>query len=104
MTLLLDTHTFLWFWWDDPQLSETARQAICDPTNRKLISTARSDWRKLMFVPSKGASIPFSKPLPVAVSSTMSGNLIAVLIPCTGSRHAPTTTPNAAVPAMITAT
>ena len=43
MTLLLDTHTFLWFWWDDPQLSETARQAICDPTNRKLISTA-SCW------------------------------------------------------------
>ncbi len=43
MTLLLDTHCFLWFWWDDPQLSETAKQAICDPTNRKLISTA-SSW------------------------------------------------------------
>ena len=43
MTLLLDTHSFLWFWWDDPQLSETAKQAICDPTNRKLISTA-SCW------------------------------------------------------------
>ena len=22
MTLLLDTHAFLWFWWDNPQLSE----------------------------------------------------------------------------------
>ena len=43
MMLLLDTHSFLWFWWDDPQLSETARQAICDPTNRKLVSTA-SCW------------------------------------------------------------
>ena len=43
MTLLLDTHSFLWFWWDDPQLSETAKQAICDATNRKLISTA-SCW------------------------------------------------------------
>ncbi len=43
MTLLLDTHTFLWFWWDDPQLSETGKQAICDPGNRKLISTA-SCW------------------------------------------------------------
>ena len=43
MTLLLDTHSFLWFWWDDPQLSETAKQAICDPTNRKLVSTA-SCW------------------------------------------------------------
>jgi len=30
MTLLLDTHTFLWFWWDDPG-------------NRKLISPA-SSW------------------------------------------------------------
>ncbi|MBI3757203.1 MAG: type II toxin-antitoxin system VapC family toxin [Deltaproteobacteria bacterium] len=43
MTLLLDTHSFLWFWWDDPQLSEAAKQAICDPTNRKLVSTA-SCW------------------------------------------------------------
>jgi PIN domain nuclease of toxin-antitoxin system len=43
MNLLLDTHTFLWFWWDDPQLSEPAKQAICEPTNRKLISTA-SCW------------------------------------------------------------
>jgi PIN domain nuclease of toxin-antitoxin system len=43
MTLLLDTHSFLWFWWDDPQLSETAKQAICDPANRKLVSTA-SCW------------------------------------------------------------
>ena len=37
MTLLLDTHTFLWFWWADPQLSATAAAAICDPANRKLI-------------------------------------------------------------------
>ena len=43
MTLLLDTHSFLWFWWDDAQLSETAKQAVCDPTQRKLISTA-SCW------------------------------------------------------------
>jgi PIN domain nuclease of toxin-antitoxin system len=41
--LLLDTHAFLWFWWDDPQLSATAKTAICDPTKRKLISTA-SAW------------------------------------------------------------
>lgn len=43
MTLLLDTHSFLWFWWDDPQLSETAKQVICDATNRKLVSTV-SCW------------------------------------------------------------
>lgn len=43
MNLLLDTHTFLWFWWDDPNLSDMAREAIVDPDNRKLISTA-SCW------------------------------------------------------------
>jgi PIN domain nuclease of toxin-antitoxin system len=40
MTLLLDMHTVLWFWWDDPQLSATAKTLICDPTNRKLVSLA----------------------------------------------------------------
>jgi PIN domain nuclease of toxin-antitoxin system len=40
MTLLLDTHTVLWFWFDDPQLSATAKALICDPANRKLVSTA----------------------------------------------------------------
>ena len=43
MILLLDTHTFLWFWWDDPQLSQTAKEAIRSPANRKLVSTA-SCW------------------------------------------------------------
>lgn len=43
MTLLLDTHTFLWFWWADPQLSAKAMAAICDPSNCKLISPA-SAW------------------------------------------------------------
>ena len=38
--LLLDTQAFLWFWWDDPQLSVTAKRTICDPSKRKLISTA----------------------------------------------------------------
>ena len=40
MRLLLDTHTVLWFWWDDPQLSATAKALICDPANEKLVSPA----------------------------------------------------------------
>ena len=40
MNLLLDTHTALWFWWNDPRLSATAASLICDPTNRKLVSVA----------------------------------------------------------------
>lgn len=41
--LLLDTHTLLWFVWDDPQLSATAKALIEDPNNRKLVSIA-SCW------------------------------------------------------------
>src|SRR6266404_9147886 len=40
MMLLLDTQTVLWFWWNDPQLSATAKALICDPANRKLVSMA----------------------------------------------------------------
>jgi PIN domain nuclease of toxin-antitoxin system len=43
MTLLLDTHAFLWFVWDDPQLSAIAKALIEDPANRKRVSVA-SCW------------------------------------------------------------
>ena len=42
-SLLLDTHTMLWFFWDDPQLSVSAKAAIEDAGNRKLVSVA-SCW------------------------------------------------------------
>jgi PIN domain nuclease of toxin-antitoxin system len=40
MDLLLDSHTMLWFFWDDPKLSTNAKTLIEDPDNRKLISIA----------------------------------------------------------------
>jgi len=40
VTLLLDTHAVLWFWWDDPNLSRAAKALILDPANRKLVSPA----------------------------------------------------------------
>jgi PIN domain nuclease of toxin-antitoxin system len=43
MNILLDTHAFLWFVWDDEQLSQTAKDTITDPNNRKLVSVA-SIW------------------------------------------------------------
>jgi PIN domain nuclease of toxin-antitoxin system len=43
MTLLLDTHSVLWFWWNDPKLSSTASKLIQEPANRKLVSIA-SCW------------------------------------------------------------
>ena len=43
MRLLLDTHTLLWFYLDDTQLSAPAKTAILDPGNAKLVSPA-SYW------------------------------------------------------------
>jgi PIN domain nuclease of toxin-antitoxin system len=41
--LLLDTHAFLWWLFDDPQISTTSRELIADPENRILVSAA-SAW------------------------------------------------------------
>jgi PIN domain nuclease of toxin-antitoxin system len=43
MTLLLDTHAFLWFVLGDPLLSSTAKSYILDSAHAKLISPA-SYW------------------------------------------------------------
>ena len=43
MTLLLDTHVFLWWIGDSPELSEAARAAIADPASLVLVS-AVSAW------------------------------------------------------------
>ena len=43
MRLLLDTHTFLWFVTNDPQLSENALEAVAEPANEVLLSPA-SYW------------------------------------------------------------
>lgn len=40
MRVLLDTHTFLWFALDDPQLSAAAKAVIVDPANEKCVSPA----------------------------------------------------------------
>ena len=43
MKALLDTHTFLWWNLDDPQLSATARAIIGDGKNEIFVSAA-SAW------------------------------------------------------------
>jgi PIN domain nuclease of toxin-antitoxin system len=43
MNLLLDTHAFPWFVWDDPLLSGSAKAWIVNPANRKCVSIA-SCW------------------------------------------------------------
>ncbi|SRR6266446_1740865 len=64
MTLLLDTHTFLWFCQGDPALSATAKALIEDPNNRKLVSVAscweiaiKAGLKKLTLGESSGAYI-----------------------------------------------
>ena len=42
--LLVDTHALLWWLADDPTLSSPARDAIADPANEPLVSTA-SIWK-----------------------------------------------------------
>jgi PIN domain nuclease of toxin-antitoxin system len=41
--LLVDTHALLWWLTDDPALSDTARDALAEPANDLLVSTA-SIW------------------------------------------------------------
>ncbi|MEE8584799.1 MAG: type II toxin-antitoxin system VapC family toxin [Acidobacteriota bacterium] len=43
MRLLLDTHAFLWFVLDDPQMSPTAKTLIADPRNDVEVTPA-SYW------------------------------------------------------------
>jgi PIN domain nuclease of toxin-antitoxin system len=43
VTVLLDTHAILWFWWADPRLSASASSLIREPTHRKLVSPG-SAW------------------------------------------------------------
>lgn len=43
MRALLDTHAFLWFILDSPELSETAKNIIADPTREVMVSPA-SYW------------------------------------------------------------
>ena len=43
MRVLLDTHAFLWFVLNDPQLSATALRLLSDPANDVLVSPA-SYW------------------------------------------------------------
>lgn len=40
MTILLDTHAVLWFWWADALLGATAEALIRDAANRKVVSPA----------------------------------------------------------------
>lgn len=85
MDLLLDTHAFLWWDADDPQLGAEARSAIGDMSNRVFVSAATS-WEitikkrkgKLSFSGSPSKAILENRFLPLPIDplhAEAAGNL-----------------------------
>ncbi|HEV3145946.1 MAG TPA: type II toxin-antitoxin system VapC family toxin [Gemmataceae bacterium] len=76
MTVLLDTHAFLWFVLNDPQLSVLARVTISDPNNVVLISPA-SYWELAIKISTGKYSL--TEPLDVFMHRQLTANQFAVL-------------------------
>ena len=76
MRLLLDTHTFLWFITNDPQLSAAARALIADPANEILISPA-SYWEIAIKV--RLGKYPLSAPYLTFITQGIDDNGFTVL-------------------------
>jgi len=74
--LLLDTHTFLWFVTNDPQLSENALDAVAEPTNEVLLSPA-SYWEIAIKV-SLG-KYPLTVPFETFFQEGIEGSEMAIL-------------------------
>lgn len=76
MRLLLDTHTLIWFYLTNPNLSAAARAHIEDPANRVLVSAA-SYWEVAIKLALQRpiVSVPFS----VFVQEAIFDNGFAVL-------------------------
>lgn len=71
MKLLLDTHVFLWWVSDAPELSETAHAAISDPANSCYLSLA-SCWE--MAIKTSVGKLKLKKPVERFVSEQMQQN------------------------------
>ena len=76
MRLLLDSHTFLWFCMDNPQLSENAAELIEADENEKFLSVA-SIWEIAIKV-SLG-KLALSQPIEVFLPEQLKRNGIVLL-------------------------
>jgi PIN domain nuclease of toxin-antitoxin system len=76
MDLLLDTHTLLWYYLDDPQLSATARALVSDPANRVLVSPA-SYWEIAIKVCTKKYTL--TVPFPQFIQEAIHDNGFVIL-------------------------
>lgn len=71
MRVLLDTHTFLWWNANDPQLSMLARQIIGDSTNTLYVSVACA-WE--IAIKAQTGKLVLPQPPPVYVASRLKTN------------------------------
>lgn len=71
MRILLDTHTFLWWVWDAPELSAKARKYIANPDNECLLSLA-SVWE--IAIKSSLGKIKIDRPLDQFIPEQLSAN------------------------------
>jgi PIN domain nuclease of toxin-antitoxin system len=76
MKLLLDTHTFIWFTIDSPQLNAAVRVLIEDENNQKLLSTA-SIWE--MAIKQSIGKLSFGLPFKVFIEQQISTNSIELI-------------------------
>ncbi|OFX13902.1 MAG: twitching motility protein PilT [Alphaproteobacteria bacterium RIFOXYD12_FULL_60_8] len=76
MKLLLDTHTFLWWVSDAPELSEAARTAITNPNNTCYVSVA-SGWE--MSIKSSLGKLKLKKPIERFLTEQMQKNSFLLL-------------------------
>jgi PIN domain nuclease of toxin-antitoxin system len=76
VTLLLDTHAFLWFIKNDPLLSAAARGLIVDPDNEILVSPA--SYRETAIKVSIG-KYPLSVPYETFITQGIDGNGFKIL-------------------------
>ena len=60
MRLLLDTHTLLWWWGDDPRLGSSARTRIEEPANTVFVSIA-SVWEIAIKMPLGRLRMPLDR-------------------------------------------
>lgn len=74
--ILLDTHAFLWFLFDDPRLSATAAQAIEDSGTRNAISIA-SLWE--ITIKAQLGRLSLGMSLPVFLDRFVEGRDLDVL-------------------------
>jgi PIN domain nuclease of toxin-antitoxin system len=76
LRLLLDTHAFLWFITNDPQLSASAQSLIADPNNEILVSPA-SYWETAIKI--SIGRYPLSAPYEDFITKGLDGNGFRIL-------------------------